>query len=87
MIYFFLKKIKFAFLDLDKNILKIIKNGLIFCLFILLISISILTIYLLFVHNVILYQIGILILQISLYFSIDFIISGFTIDIIRKQIF
>ena len=81
-----IEKIKQTFKDLDKKDLKIMKNGLKFCFFILMVSISILVTYLFFIHNVFVYQIGILVFQLSLYFAIDFIVVGLIVDSIQKQL-
>ena len=81
-----IEKIKQTFKDLDKKDLKIMKNGLKFCFFILIVSISILVTYLFFIHNVFVYQIGILVFQLSLYFAIDFIVVGLIVDSIQKQL-
>ena len=86
MLYFFIKKIKKLIKNLDKKTLKIIKNGLFFCGSILLISIATLITYLFFVHNYFVYNIGILTFRISLYFAVYFIISGITVDSIKKQL-
>lgn len=83
MIKKFFKK---TFDNIDKNIIKIMKNGLKFCFLILIISIFILITYLFFIHNNFIYQIGLIVFQLSLYFAADFIISGLAIDTIRKQV-
>lgn len=82
----FLKKIKELFENLDKKTLKIMKNGLKFSFLVLLISMAILITYLFFVHNNIIYQIGLLVFQISLYIGVDFIVSGIAVDSIKKQL-
>ena len=86
MIKNFFDMIKKTFNDLDKKCLKIIKTGLKFCFLILLCSMAILVTYLFFLHNNFVYQIGLLVFQLSLYFAIDFIVSGIAIDSIKKQI-
>lgn len=82
----FFKKIKELFENLDKKTLKIMKNGLKFSFLVLLISMAILITYLFFVHNNIIYQIGLLVFQISLYIGVDFIVSGIAVDSIKKQL-
>ncbi len=86
LINFCFKKIKNNFKKLDKKIIKIMQNGLKFCFILLMLSISVLTTYLFFIHNTLIYQIGILIFELSLYLSADFIVSGIAVDTIRKQI-
>lgn len=86
MISQFVEKIKNAFNNLDTKILKIMKYGLKFCFMILLFSVAILITYLVFLHSVFVYQIGILIFELGLYFAIFFIISALTVDSIYKQI-
>ena len=79
-------KLKSMFKNIDKKALKLMKNGLKFCFLILLISIIILLTYLFVTKNIFVYQIGILIFQLILYFSIDFIVAGLVVDTIQKQI-
>ena len=81
-----IEKFKTLFKDIDKKDLKIMKNGLKFCFIILIIAIAILITYLFFINNFFIYQIGILIFQVSLYFAIDFIVAGLVVDTIQKQI-
>ena len=75
-----------TFKNLDKKIIKIMISGLKFCFLITLISITILLIYIFISKYFLLYQIGLLVFQLSLYFSIDFIVAAFVIDTIKKQI-
>ena len=82
----FIHKIKELFYNIDKKDLKIMCNGLKFCFLILLTSIAILVTYLFFSNNIFIYEIGILIFQLSLYFAIDFIVAGIVVDTIQKQI-
>ena len=79
-------KIKDIFKNLEKKTLKIMKIGLNFSLLTAVFSAIILITYLFFVHNFILYQVGLLVFQLSLYFAVDFIVSGITVDSIKKQI-
>ncbi len=80
------KKIKCIFGNLDKKVLKIMKNGLKFSFLVLLFSMAILITYLFFVHNNLIYQIGLLVFQLALYFAFDFVISGIAVDSIKKQL-
>ena len=82
----FIHKIKEVFDNIDKKDLKIMRNGLKFCFLILLISVTMLITYLFFINNIFVYEIGILVFQLSLYFAIDFIVAGIVIDTIQKQI-
>ena len=86
MLLQFIKNIKSSFKNLDDKILKIMKYGLKFCFLILLASVAILFTYLVFVHSIFIYQIGLLIFEIALYFSVFFIISALAVDTICKQV-
>lgn len=83
----FIHKIIDIFKGIDKKDLKIMRNGLKFCFLILLVSIAILVTYLFFVNTIFVYEIGILIFQLSLYLAIDFVVAGIVVDTIQKQIF
>ena len=79
------KKILETYNNFEKTTNSIIKSGLTFCVFLCLISISILFTYL--ISKVpITYYIGISILRLSIIFSIEFIICGFVVDGIKKQL-
>ena len=82
----FLNKIIILFNELDKKGLKIMRNGLKACFIILLTSIFILFTYLFLNDDVFVYQFGIMLFQLSLYFAIDFIVAGIVVDTIKKQI-
>lgn len=75
-----------AFKKLDKKILKILNYGLKFCFGILIISTVILVTYLFFVHNNLLFQIGLLTFQLGICFMSEFFVSAIAIDTISKQI-
>ena len=79
------KKIKNIFENLEKIDLKIMKIWLKICAFVLLISVSILAINLLSLHTFFYYNIGILLLKLSLYLSAGFIICGIIVDGIKNQ--
>ncbi len=81
-----INKLKDTFENIDKKNLNIMKNGLKFCFGILMLSISILLTYLIFVKHIFVYQLGLLVFELSLYFAIDFIVAGVVVDTIRKQI-
>ena len=74
------------FKNTNKKDIQIMKMGLKFCFLILVISIIILLTYLIFIKDFFVYQIGILVFQLSLYFAIDFIVAGLVVDTIQKQI-
>lgn len=83
----FIHSIKNLFLNIDKKDLKIMRTGLKFCFLILLTSMIMLITYLFFMNSVFIYEIGILVFQLSLYFAIDFIVAGIVVDTVHKQIF
>lgn len=82
----FVDELKNAFKSFDKKTIKILKYGLIFCFLITILSVIILVTYLFFVHSQIIYNIGILVFQISLYYAVFFIASAFTVDTIKNMI-
>ena len=73
--------------NLDDKNKRILKYGLSFCFMITIISVIILITYLFFVHIHIIYEIGILIFQISLYYCVFFIASAITVDEINKNVY
>ena len=81
-----IEKFKTLFKNIDKKDLKIMCNGLKFCFFVLLFSILILCTYLFVKNDFFIYQIGIMVFQLSLYFAIDFVVAGLVVDTIQKQI-
>ncbi len=86
MLIKFYKYTKEAFLNLEPKALTIMKNGLSFSFIIAFLGIIILITYLFFIHNYLIYKIGLLIFQLGLYFAADFIVSGLAVDSIKKQI-
>lgn len=86
MIKQMLEKLKNTLKNFDIKILKILKYGLRFCLLISILSVLILATYLFFIHNDFIYQIGLLVFQLSLCFAAEFIASAITVDTIQKQI-
>lgn len=80
------KKISDNFKNLDKLAKLIMKNGLIFCCILCIISLVILITYDLSFKNPLLYNIGLVIFKLSLTFGIEFIICGFAADKIKKQL-
>ena len=81
-----INKIITYYKKLDKTTYKILYKGLKFCLLLALISASILLSYILFFHFPLIYYVGINLFRLSLVFSVEFIICGFVVDNIRKQI-
>ena len=81
-----IEKIKNTFKNLDKKIIKILKYSLKLCFLITILSIGILVTYLFFIHSYIIFQIGILVFQVSIYYSVYCIISAITVDSIQKQL-
>ena len=79
-----MEKLKNLINNLDKVDLKIMKRGLLFCLCIAFFAVTILSIYL-FVHNIFLFELGLSILKLSVYFAVDFIVCGVVVDSIKKQ--
>lgn len=85
MIKVFKILIKNTFKNLDKKTISIMQKGFKFCFLVLLFSSVILATYLFFIHNYLVYEIGLLVFQLALYFAIDFVISGIAVDTIKKQ--
>lgn len=79
------KKIIDTYKNFEKTTNFIIRSGLSFCSFLCLISLSILCTYLISKFPF-LYYIGITIFRLSIIFSIEFIICGFVVDGIKKQL-
>jgi len=81
-----IKKIKNNFKHLDKTIYKIMKYGLYFCFAICLLSVFILFTYDFSFPSPFMYYIGLNLFKLSLIFGIEFIVCGFVVDGIKKQI-
>lgn len=75
-----MEKIKNIFVNLNKNDLKIMKYGIIFSLLISIIGAFILTYNLIFIHTILLYKIGLSIVKLSFYFTVEFIVCGIVVD-------
>lgn len=80
-----LKKILDNFKHLDKITFKIMKNGLAFCFAICILSVLILFTYDFTFPSPFMYYIGINLFKLSLIFGIEFIVCGFVVDGIKKQ--
>ncbi|MCI8384262.1 MAG: hypothetical protein HFJ33_05320 [Clostridia bacterium] len=81
-----IKKIFENFKNLDQLTSKIMNYGLKFCFIVCLLSAIILLAYDFVFPLPILYYIGIHLFKISLIFGIEFIICGFVVDSIKKQL-
>ena len=81
-----LKKVMDIFKNLDKMTCKIMKHGLRFCTMIAIIAVLILFTYDFTFPSPFIYYIGINLLKLSLIFGIEFIICGFVVDGIKKQL-
>ena len=81
-----LKKIITYYKNLDKNTYKILYKGLEFCFLLASFSAFILFSYILFLQAPLVYYIGINLFRLSLVFGVEFIICGFIVDSIKKQL-
>ena len=81
-----IKKYINSFKNLEKLTCTIMKKGFKFCFFISLISCIILFTYISFSLDPFIYYIGLSIFKLSLYFMVEFIICGFVVDNIKKQV-
>ena len=75
-----------VFKNLHIKIKKILKYGLLFCLLILFIGIIILLINLIGIHSQNIYEIGLKIFEIGLYYIVFFISSAITVDSLHRNI-
>jgi len=80
-----IKIFKEKFNKLDRNILKVMKYGFKFSLFIAVISSFVLLTYHYFLKLPDLYYSGLLLFKTALFFFADFIICGFAVDTIKNQ--
>ncbi len=80
------KKIVDTYKNFEKITYKILKNGLIFCLSLCVLSCLILLTYTLFFANPLYFYIGIKLFKISLIFGIEFVVCSFVVDEIKKQL-
>ncbi len=81
-----INKIITYYKNLDKITYKILYKGLAFCFLLASFSAFILLSYILFFQAPLLYYIGINLFRLSLVFSVEFIICGFVVDNIKKQL-
>lgn len=80
------KKVFDNFKNLDKLTYKIMNNGLKFCFVICIMSVFILFTYHFAIPSPLVYYIGLNLFKLSLIFGIEFIICGFVVDGIKKQL-
>ena len=80
------RKIFNSFKSLDKLTKLIMGYGIKFCLLICIISLTILLTYNISYTLPILFTIGFILFKLSLIFGIEFVICGFIVDGIKKQI-
>lgn len=81
-----LKKIINNFNQLEKIAFRIMKYGLTFCFIICILSVLILLTYDFAFPSPFMYYIGINLFKLSLIFGIEFIVCGFIVDGIKKQL-
>lgn len=81
-----LKKIVTYYKNLDKTTYKILSKGLKFCFLLALFASILLLSYMLFFQTPLIYYIGLNLFKLSLVFCVEFIICGFVVDNIKKQI-
>lgn len=81
-----LKKIINNFNQLERIAFRIMKYGLTFCFIICIVSVLILFTYDFAFPSPFMYYIGINLFKLSLIFGIEFIVCGFIVDGIKKQL-
>ena len=81
-----IKSIINSFKNLENITYKIMKNGIKYCFILCIISSIILFTYKTFLSNPNIYYIGLSLFKLSIYFIVEFIICGFVVDNIKKQI-
>lgn len=81
-----LKKFSKVFKNLDKLTYKIMYNGLKFCFAICILSVLILLAYSFAFTSPSTFYIGINLFKLSLIFAIEFVVCGFVVDSIKKQL-
>lgn len=74
------------FNNLEVKTKNIIKNGVKFCSIICSISLIMLLVYIFEFSAPILFEVGILLFQMSLLFSIEFLICGIVVDPLKKKL-
>ena len=79
-------KIKDTLNNLDQKTKLIIKNGITSCIILCILSISLLITYIFWFSIPIIFNIGIMLFQISLLFSVEFLICGIVVDSLKKRL-
>jgi len=79
------KKFKKKFSEIDIKILKVMNSGFKWCLVLAIFSSLILVTYDFGYKSPDLYYSGLLLFKTSLFFFVDFIVCGFAVDTIRKE--
>ena len=79
-------KIKDIINSLDFKTKMIIKNGFKFCIFLCVISLSLLVTYIFWVSIPFVFNVGIMLFQMSLLFSVEFLICGIVVDSLKKRL-
>ena len=74
-----------SYKELDNKILNIMKKGFKFSFAICMISVLLLLTYLFINANIYIYQIGIMLFQLALFYGISLIICGIVVDGIKKN--
>ena len=86
MVIHMFNNFKKLFKNLDPKTIKIMKLGFTFCFLILIFSLLFLISYLTFKPTLFFFLLGITLLKLSIIFSIEFIICGIIVDIIKKKL-
>lgn len=81
-----IKRIINSFKNLENITYKIMKKGIQYCFILCIISSIILFTYKTFLSSPNIYYIGLALFKISIYFMAEFIVCGFVVDKIKKQI-
>ena len=79
-------KIKDTIKNLDQKTKLIIKNGITFCIILCILSISLLITYIFWFSTPLIFNIGIMLFQISLLFSVEFLICVIVVDSFKKRL-
>lgn len=81
-----IKNILNSFKNLEDITYKIMKKGISYCLVLSMISCLILLAYIFLFLSPTVYYMGFSLFRLSLYFTVEFIVCGFVVDNIKKQI-
>ena len=82
-----IKSIFSNFKNLEDITYKIMKKGFFFCFILAIIATIILFTYKVLPLSPIIYYIGFALFKLSIYFVIEFIVCGFAVDSIKKQLY